>query len=132
MGFVAAALGAAAGLSLRWDPAYLVRAPRHREVGPLPPGARAFRVEVGPPHAVLEGWIVDPARQPFATVLVLHGLRGGKAQMMEAATKLAEDGFRAVLLKRVGFAAIVDDVVILAVLSLVCFSGVLLLFQRRL
>jgi ABC-2 type transport system permease protein len=42
------------------------------------------------------------------------------------------DGFRAVLLKRVGFTAIVDDVVILAVLSLVCFSGVLLLFQRRL
>jgi ABC-2 type transport system permease protein len=44
----------------------------------------------------------------------------------------AVDGFRAVLLKRVGAAAILDDVVILAALSIVCFSGVLLLFQRRL
>ncbi len=42
------------------------------------------------------------------------------------------DGFRAVLLKRVGLTAILDDVLILAALSVVCFSGVLLLFQRRL
>jgi ABC-2 type transport system permease protein len=44
----------------------------------------------------------------------------------------AVDGFRDVLLKRVGAMAILDDIVILAVLSIVCFSGVLLLFQRRL
>jgi len=42
------------------------------------------------------------------------------------------DGFRAVLLKRVGLTAILDDVLILAALSIVCFGGVLLLFQRRL
>ena len=44
----------------------------------------------------------------------------------------AVHGFRAVLLRRVGVFAILDDITVLATLSLVCFTGVLLLFQRRL
>ncbi len=43
----------------------------------------------------------------------------------------AVHGFRAVLLKRAGAVAL-DDFLILAALSMVCFGGVLLLFQRRL
>ena len=44
----------------------------------------------------------------------------------------AVHGFRAVLLRRVGFVAILDDISVLAAISIVCFAGVLLLFQRRL
>ena len=44
----------------------------------------------------------------------------------------AVHGFRAVLLKRAGAVAILDDILILAALSIICFTGVLLLFRRRL
>lgn len=44
----------------------------------------------------------------------------------------AVHGFRSVLLKGVGLSAILGDVLVLAGLSLACFVGVLVLFQRRL
>ena len=44
----------------------------------------------------------------------------------------AVHGFRALLLKNVGPAAVLTDVVFLALFSLFCVTGVLLLFPRRL
>jgi ABC-2 type transport system permease protein len=44
----------------------------------------------------------------------------------------AVHGFRSLLLKDVGPTAVAADVAILSALSMVCFSGVLLLFRRRL
>ena len=41
-------------------------------------------------------------------------------------------GFRALLLKSVGASAIMGDIQFLALFSLACFGGVLLLFPRRL
>ena len=44
----------------------------------------------------------------------------------------AVHGFRSLLLKDVGPGAVMADIVILSVLSVVCFAGVLALFRRRL
>jgi hypothetical protein len=44
----------------------------------------------------------------------------------------AVHGFRALLLKDVGLAAVAGDVAFLATFSAVCAGGVLLLFPRRL
>ncbi|MCC6873884.1 MAG: alpha/beta fold hydrolase [Sandaracinaceae bacterium] len=90
----------ALGASLRWDASYLFRAPnaeRGAEPSVPPGGARTFHVAVGPPDAVLEGWIFEPSTRPIATVLVLHGVRGGKKDMIETARELTRAGMRAVL-----------------------------------
>jgi ABC-2 type transport system permease protein len=44
----------------------------------------------------------------------------------------AVHGFRSLLLKDIGPAAVLGDITVLSVLSTVCLAGVLLLFQRRL
>lgn len=55
-------------------------------------------VEVGPPEAVLRLWIVEPKHgEAHGTVLVLHGWRNKMFWMKGIAHKLADTGYRAVL-----------------------------------
>jgi pimeloyl-ACP methyl ester carboxylesterase len=79
----------------------IVQAPNHggiaRSSEPPLDVARALRVEVGPPSAELEAWVVDPPRAPRGTVLVLHGIRSEKRGMLPVARMLRDAGFRAVL-----------------------------------
>jgi pimeloyl-ACP methyl ester carboxylesterase len=66
---------------------------------------RHLRVEVGPPSASLSAWIIEPeipdaepspqSPADIATVLVLHGIRDGKASMLSMGIKLSQSGFRA-------------------------------------
>ncbi len=59
--------------------------------------SRQLRVPIQPAIS-LSVWVVEPVTQPpRATVLVLHGIRGNKTQMMTVARKLAATGYRAVL-----------------------------------
>ena len=76
------------------------------EANPLPPIERLlgvdrqFWVNVGPPQASLSVSVVEPrdkSQSPRGTILVLHGVLDRSAVMLPAARKLAEEGYRAVL-----------------------------------
>ncbi len=80
----------------------IVRAPnygRDEEPPARPPDdvSRVVRAEVGPPHAVLEAWVLDPPATPRGTTLVLHGIRDEKSSMIGVGRALRERGMRAVL-----------------------------------
>ena len=93
-----------------WLPGAIARAPNAgrtvAQLGSDPPPAplaadvtaRELRVEVSPPTASLAVWILDQrAAQPRGTVLLLHGIRDTKRSLLGVAERLAENGFRAVL-----------------------------------
>ncbi len=76
------------------------------EANPLPPIERLlgvdrqFWVTVGPPQASLSVSVVEPrdkSQSPRGTILVLHGVLDRSAVMLPAARKLADQGYRAVL-----------------------------------
>jgi len=90
----------------RWLPRAIVSATNAgRVIGvydrTVPGVARQMRVEVGPPQAVLSVWVVDPAQGESlgvrGTVLVLHGVHDRKASMLGMGKRLAQEGYRAVL-----------------------------------
>jgi dipeptidyl aminopeptidase/acylaminoacyl peptidase len=62
-----------------------------------------LRIDVGPPHATLALWIIDPPRAtdapplPRGTILVLHGIRDSKRTQTGISRSLANAGYRAVL-----------------------------------
>ncbi|MEO0325415.1 MAG: alpha/beta fold hydrolase [Myxococcota bacterium] len=62
-----------------------------------------LRVEVGPPAATLDVWVLDPppasrrAEAPVDTVLVLHGIRDRKETMKGLGERYRRAGLRAVL-----------------------------------
>lgn len=65
---------------------------------------RHIRVEVAGPAASLSCLVLEPGRraEPRATVLVLHGHRADKREMLEIGRGLAEEGYRAVLVDHRG------------------------------
>ncbi len=77
------------------------------ENNPLPPieaiaTDQHFMVSVGPPKATLSVSVVEPAggtnpKIPKATILVVHGIYGRSATMLHTAHRLAQAGYRAVL-----------------------------------
>lgn len=73
-----------------------------REAPWLSAGDHELFVEVGPPDAVLRAWVVEPDGRAASngargTVLVLHGWRNEMFWMRGIAGKLADAGYRAVL-----------------------------------
>lgn len=54
-------------------------------------------VRVGPPDATLSAWIIEPAKAPRGTVLLLHGIREDKRMMIGPGRAFADAGYRAVL-----------------------------------
>ena len=91
----------------RWIAHAIVDAP-NKGVAQVPPApraefealgvSRAERIEVGPPSAELDCWIIDPTQSPRGTVVVLHGVRDRKRTQVGLGRKLAEQGYRAVLI----------------------------------
>ncbi len=92
-----------------WLPGAVARAPNAGKtvllLSPDPPPAlpgdltaRELRVEVGPPAASIALWVIDGrARSPRGTVVLLHGIRDTKRSLLGVAERMAEAGFRAVL-----------------------------------
>ncbi|MEM1418923.1 MAG: hypothetical protein AAGH15_28780, partial [Myxococcota bacterium] len=81
-------------------------APReeHRPPAPVPSDVdHHLRVEVGPPAATLDVWVLDPAaadvraEAPVDTVLVLHGIRDRKETMKGLGERFRRAGLRSVL-----------------------------------
>lgn len=93
-----------------WLPGAIARAPNAgrtvAQLGSDPPPAalaadvtaRELHVEVGSPAASLSLWVVDGrGARPRGTVLLLHGIRDTKLSLLAVAERLAQSGFRAVL-----------------------------------
>jgi pimeloyl-ACP methyl ester carboxylesterase len=107
IGVLGAIIGAGGVLFERVGASAIVYAPNAGHApdaagDPAPPAVapplvvRALRVDVGPPAASIAALVMEgPA--PRATVFVLHGIRDRKESMLGWGTRLAADGFRAVL-----------------------------------
>jgi pimeloyl-ACP methyl ester carboxylesterase len=80
----------------RWAAHTLVDAP-NGGVPIAPPRRGELRLTVGPPDATLSVETVAPKLPPRATIFVLPGLRDDKEYMRAYAERLAEAGYRAVL-----------------------------------
>jgi pimeloyl-ACP methyl ester carboxylesterase len=80
----------------RWSAHTMVDAP-NGGVPTSPPRPGELRLTVGPPEATLSIEIVAPRLPPRATIFVLPGLRDDKEYMRAYAERLAEAGYRAVL-----------------------------------
>jgi pimeloyl-ACP methyl ester carboxylesterase len=83
----------------------MVTAPNRRlsggpdtRVEPMKDGRFFVAVGNGDDPAVIAGWIIEPKQQPAkGTILVLHGFLGDHVFVRGAAEKIAEDGYRAVM-----------------------------------
>ncbi|MEO1171835.1 MAG: hypothetical protein AAFX94_07245, partial [Myxococcota bacterium] len=80
----------------------LVGAPNYGErPSPEPPHPdvdHVFRVNVGPPSAELDVWVLDPPQEPTGTVFVLHGVYDKKRTMVGFAKMMCGSvGLRSVL-----------------------------------
>jgi pimeloyl-ACP methyl ester carboxylesterase len=80
----------------RWAAYAMVDAP-NGGVAVAPPRPGELRITVGPPAATLSVELVRPKLPPRATIFVLPGLRDDKDYMRSFAERLAEAGYRAVL-----------------------------------
>jgi len=110
----ALALGVGAALAFGWVQLRslgawaIVRAPSFDgptvDATPPPSVDRVVRVEVGPPAATIEAWVLEP---PAArgTTLVLHGIRDDKRSMLGIGERLRRRGHRAVLVDLRGHGA---------------------------
>jgi pimeloyl-ACP methyl ester carboxylesterase len=93
----------------------VARAPNHgveRPARRAPPAdiSAVLDVPVGPPRAILSAWILEPAGRPAsANVIVLHGVRGEKSDMLHVGRALREAGFRAILVDLRGHGASTGD-----------------------
>jgi pimeloyl-ACP methyl ester carboxylesterase len=89
----------------------VVRAPNcgiDKPPQPAPPSdvSSILQVPVGPPRAMLAAWILAPAAaRPAGTVLVLHGIRQQKSDMLSIGRALRDAGWRAVLVDLRGHGA---------------------------
>ena len=81
--------------------AYSLAGPRHSRVGSLPADLRGRDIElVGQPTGqnglTLHGWFV-PAPQRRGTIVLLHGIRGNRLQMLDRVRFLNRAGYSALL-----------------------------------
>ena len=92
-----------------------------------------FRVEVGPPEAVLDVWVMEPhtGQPPRGTVLVLHGFLDGPRWMLGKADDLADAGYRAVLVALRGRAGSTGDYSTFGVIEKHDLSQVIDELERR-
>jgi pimeloyl-ACP methyl ester carboxylesterase len=68
--------------------------------------SQELRIAVGPPHAQLRVWILNPDSQthgrPDATILVLHGFHNRAEWMYDTARDFAKAGYRAIIVEMRG------------------------------
>jgi alpha-beta hydrolase superfamily lysophospholipase len=60
----------------------------------MPPGAQAIEIERG--DAQVRGWIFDPIGEPRGTILMLHGIRSDKRNLVGGALGHTARGLRAI------------------------------------
>jgi pimeloyl-ACP methyl ester carboxylesterase len=58
---------------------------------------RDLRFHFGDPPVSVSLWVIEPEREPRGTVLVLHGIRSDKSSQLGMGRRLANEGYRAVL-----------------------------------
>jgi alpha-beta hydrolase superfamily lysophospholipase len=79
-----------------WAPGMLVSAPAPDGVPAERPGDVRHVVEVVREAATVRAWVFDPPRPPRGTVLLLHGIRDSKLNLVDSARRHAARGLRAV------------------------------------
>jgi pimeloyl-ACP methyl ester carboxylesterase len=55
-------------------------------------------IDVGPPAATLDAWVLEPATQARATIVLLHGIRMDRRSLSHVGAYLVDAGYRVVLL----------------------------------
>lgn len=90
-------LGAFLFLTACWIAGSVLSAPARRVVGDLPPGLTGRSVQFqSDSGATLRGWLL-PGRKGAGAILLLHGVRGSRLQMLERARFLSSAGYAVLL-----------------------------------
>lgn len=75
---------------------------------PAPADAQHLTVAVGPPAALLDAWVLEPAPRsgpPPRTLVLLHGIRMDKSSLLDFARRFTSVGYRTVLVDLRGHGA---------------------------
>ncbi|WP_084451823.1 alpha/beta hydrolase [Roseateles chitosanitabidus] len=88
----------AAGCAILWFTAKQLAAPAFREIGPPPPALQARQIQLLTADDIhVSGWW-SPGRPGQGAVLLLHGVRGDRRQMLQRALLLHRQGRGALLI----------------------------------
>jgi uncharacterized protein len=94
---ISVGVGAVLFLVACWVAGSLLSAPARRVVGDLPPGVSGHSVQFqSESRATLRGWLL-PGRKGAGAVLLMHGVRASRLQMLERALFLSSAGYAVLL-----------------------------------
>ncbi len=93
--------------------------------------SRQYRIPVGPPSAELRVWIVDPAGVPRGTIFCLHGYRNNAGFLLGTGHRLAQAGYRVVLVDLRGHGGSTGDYISYGVIESQDLVQVLDELERR-